>query len=193
MIGNELEQSIISVFQEDLSRTYSINEISKKLKKAYPYINKKVNYFLNEGILKKITIGKSYLCFLNFESEKARILLSINELNKKESFLRNHSDLANIENELKKKYFDNLSETNALIVVFYEGELFFVSNDASHVYSPFSKKYKIHLVDKQEFQKKLISDEKFQKNKIIIFNISSYLDIIADLSEKMILEGFMKK
>jgi len=88
MIGNKLEQSIISVFQENLSETFSINSVSKILKKSYPNINKKSNFLLKEGILGKITIGNSYQCFLNLNNDKAKIYIAINELNKRDSLIQ---------------------------------------------------------------------------------------------------------
>ena len=92
MIGNKLEQAIIGILQDNLSCSLSINELAKRLKKAYPYINKKANYFFDEGILKKIPVGKSFLCFLNLNREKARILLSIRAINMREEFLKKNTN-----------------------------------------------------------------------------------------------------
>lgn len=100
MIGNKLEQSIIEVFQNDLSSTFSINQVSKILKKPYPLINKKSNFFLQEGVLKKIDIGRSYQCFLNMQSDKARILMATNEVNRKEVYIQKNRHFDAVMDEL---------------------------------------------------------------------------------------------
>lgn len=85
MIGNDLELEIMGVFGSDLTSGYTILQISKVLNKAYPYINKKVNEFIAEGILAKTTVGKSYLCHLDLDNPQAVILLSLLELRKLEA------------------------------------------------------------------------------------------------------------
>ncbi|GIU70006.1 MAG: hypothetical protein KatS3mg002_1242 [Candidatus Woesearchaeota archaeon] len=102
MIGNKLEQSIIKIFEENLSNTFSINSISKILKKAYPNINKKSNYLIREGVLGKIEVGNSYQCYLNLSNDKAKILLAMIEINKKDSLIRHNPDIELLISELSQ-------------------------------------------------------------------------------------------
>ena len=87
MIGNRLEKEILGIFDRDIYSLLSINQISKKLHKAYPYINAKVNELIKEGVLNKSQIGRSYLCSLNLNSEKTIALLSLMGTEKKEKIL----------------------------------------------------------------------------------------------------------
>ncbi|MEK6967293.1 MAG: hypothetical protein AABX51_01540 [Nanoarchaeota archaeon] len=87
MIGNDLELDIITLYADDLTAGFTILQISKLLKKAYPYINKKSNEFISEGIFRKTVVGKSYLCRLNLASNQTRILLALIEMKKLESRL----------------------------------------------------------------------------------------------------------
>ncbi|TAL51759.1 MAG: hypothetical protein EPN86_06035, partial [Nanoarchaeota archaeon] len=92
MIGNQLELSIIGLYSDDLTSGFTILQISKLLKKAYPYINRKVNEFISEGILKKTVVGKSYLCHLNIENNQTTILLTLIQLKKLEAKLANEPE-----------------------------------------------------------------------------------------------------
>ncbi len=83
MIENSLELGIIALYDDNLVNLFSINSISKQLGRKYPYINKKVTSLLKQGILKKIVIGKSYMCSLNFDNDKTILLLQMLELQKK--------------------------------------------------------------------------------------------------------------
>ena len=87
MIENRLELDIISLYDNNLKSLFSINQISKKLDKKYPYINKKVKQLIKSDILQKINFGRSHLCSINLDSDRAIILLSLNEIRKKERFL----------------------------------------------------------------------------------------------------------
>jgi len=84
VIGNKLELDILGVFREDYTLPRSINQIAGLLKKAYPYIHTKVSELISEGVLNKVVIGRSYLCYPNLKSQKAVCLLSLLELAKLE-------------------------------------------------------------------------------------------------------------
>lgn len=60
-------------------KSFSINEIARALKKAYPNIHAKVNSMIERGIFTKQTVGRSNLCTINLESEEARALLFLNK------------------------------------------------------------------------------------------------------------------
>ena len=90
MIGNELEQEIISLYAKGISSLYSINQIAQKLKKKYPYINKKVSALIDEDIFTKTIAGRSYLCSLNLHNDETLYLLILGEIkSKKNAFKKN--------------------------------------------------------------------------------------------------------
>jgi DNA-binding Lrp family transcriptional regulator len=75
LIIGDVDIEVIGLFSRDLASFYSINEISKLLHKSYPYVNKRVNLMIKEGVLCKRNIGSSYLCYLNLSSKKTLALL----------------------------------------------------------------------------------------------------------------------
>jgi len=202
MIGNKLEQSIISVFQNDLTNTFSINEIAKHLNKSYPIINHKSNFFLNEGILKKIDIGRSYQCYLNLENDKTKILMSINEIINRELFLNKQKNFHLILDQINKLSNDSLLQENVLTAILVNEEIIFILKniDATLYDSLYLKlsssmalgKYTLKIYRMSMFQDILLADIKQYYDHIILFNIVGYLNILSDIGDKMIVNGMLK-
>ena len=193
MIGNKLEQSIIAVFQNNLSNTYSINEISRILKKSYPNINKKSNYFLKEGILKKINIGKSYQCFLNLDSEKTKIFMAVNELNIKEEFLKDNKEFGKVFDELSQIYKRFSVDT----IIYFKKNLIFILKDLSDKVSiseltVMSRAYNHQFMTVQEFQALFLNDMELQKNHVVLFSVENYLQMLSEINDKLFMKGFIK-
>jgi hypothetical protein len=192
MIGNKLEQSIINAFQEDLSSTHSINHISQLLKKSYPVINKKSNFFLQEGILKKLDIGRSYQCFLNLKSDKARVLMTLNEINRKESFIAKNKNFENVIDELlqiAKKYPIDT-------ILLYKKTLIFVTdatdkkNEIMEL-SVLTKDYTLLFFTKHRFQEYFIENKDLQRYHLVFHNADIYLNIIAEVADKLLISGIL--
>jgi hypothetical protein len=192
MIGNKLEQSIISVFQEDLSSTHSINQVSKLLKKSYPLINKKSNFFLKEGVLKKINIGRSYQCFLNMHSDKTKVLMAMNEINKKESYMQKHSHLEALTDEISQ-----LSKKFSIdTVLLYKKTLIFITQDMTKKdeimdMSILTKDYTFLFFNKKNFQEYFMQDKDLQKHHIIIYNVDICLNIITEVADKLLVNALI--
>lgn len=194
MIGNKLEQSIISIFQNELSSTFSINEISKILKKSYPNINKKSNYLLKEGVLGKIVIGNSYQCYLNLANDKAKVLATMNEINKKEILLRTDHQLKGIFNELSetgRKY-------NVVTILIYKKNIMFVLEDLFfkqkiHLKSSITKGYNVIFFDKHAFQQYVLSEESFQKSHAVVTNTGNFINILTEISEELLFKKLFNK
>jgi|GEM_PF-1328922 len=194
MIGNKLEQSIVEVFQDDLSSTYSINQVSKILKKSYPIINKKSNFFLKEGVLKKINVGKSYQCFLNLGSDKARVLMALNEIGKKESFIAKGKDsdiLMDEISQLSKKFSIDT-------VLLYKKSLIFVTSevdkkDEMMALSILTKDYTMLFFDKERFTEYFVGNKDLQRYHIILFNVDLCMNMISKVSDRLIVTGMMNQ
>lgn len=91
---------IICVFYCDPTRVFTINEISKMLSKPYGTTYNYVQSMINSKILKSNIKGKSTLCSLNMESQKAAELLSVLSISDKEAFAKKQSVLSNALDEL---------------------------------------------------------------------------------------------
>ena len=194
MIGNKLEQAIISVFQDDLSSTFSINAISKKLEKSYPIINKKSNFFLKEGVLRKINIGKAYQCFLNLQNDKAKLFMSINEINKRELFIQKTKGFEHVMDEIsqlaRKFPIDS--------ILLYKKTLIFIMPDTRHKsdimeLSVLTKDYNMLFFDKDAFQEYFLENTDVQKYHLILHGPNIYLDMIAQISDKIMMRSIIRK
>jgi len=192
MIGNKLEQSIISVFQEDLSSTHSINQVSKILKKSYPLINKKSNFFLQEGILRKINIGRSYQCFLNMHNDKTKVLMAVNEINKREAFAQKNITFTNLMDELSQLAKKFRIDT----VILYKKTLIFVTQDIDKKneimeISVLTKDYNLLFFTRKNFQERFVEDKDLRKYHLILYNTDICLNLITSVADKMMINGIM--
>ena len=198
MIGNKLEQSIISVFQNNLSTTFSINEVSKQLKKSYPTINHKSNFFLKEGILKKIVIGKSYQCFLNLENDKAKVLISINEINNKELFLEKNTDFMFTYEAILRICGAPPYKTYISFILVRGFELVFVlrSFDSKMIAEirnviPVVAKYQRLFLSEEQFKTELLNDPLLGNTHTILFNLNNYVHLLEEMTDKLLARGFL--
>ena len=187
MIGNKLEQEIIKVFEENLTETFSINSISKKLKKSYPNINKKSHFLLKEGILGKIDVGKSYQCFLNLNNDKAKIFLAIIEINKKENFLTKNPEFYKIMSELIQ-----LSKAYKIqTIILHKKNLIFVFHDKLPKEDILERTFltqdfNLLFLDRLEFQEQFLNNSDLQKYHYVLLNTENYVNILSELNDKLI-------
>ncbi|MGV8150806.1 MAG: hypothetical protein ACP5NV_03710 [Candidatus Woesearchaeota archaeon] len=197
MIGNKLEQSIINVFQKHPTETFSINQVSKIIKKAYPHINRKSNYFLKEGILRKINIGKSYQCYLNIKSEKARLFMAANEINRlEENVAKNKNLRLAVEESIKivDKYPVEciLYLRSNIIIVFKDGDLIAQFSDEILTHT-LLKDYRIQFWTTKELQERYIEDAEMQAHHIVFANTDRFLRLLSELNEKFMLKAMLQE
>lgn len=175
MVGNLLDQQIINIFNNDLTQFYSINAISKKLNKAYPHINQKVNSLIDEGIIKKTVFGKSFICTIDMNNDLALAYLSIDEINNK---------------AVKQKKMSSALQNKAEIIlesgktknIIYSKDKLYVIIDKENL-KHFSK-----IIDKnilflsyEEFKSLLIKDSSILKDHIILQSYENYFKIIKEV------------
>jgi len=167
MQKNQLEMDILALYDNNLVNVFSINQIAKLLGKTYPYINKKVTELLNDGVLKKIIVGKAYLCTLNFECEKTLLLLSMLELNKR----KKHTEVG----EFIQK---NMLNFTVHTVVKYNRKLLFVVenlHDRRKIGRAFENSI---VVDKREFLDMLFDEEKLFKNHTVLYGAEKFYQLL---------------
>lgn len=184
LVGNKLEQQILGVFCEDLTTPHSINNISKTLHKAYPYINKKINLYIKEGIINKIVIGNSFLCYLNLQNEKTRALLSLLEISNREKNVKNKNfkDLREKIEELKSSnivHSSLLFKNNLIIVV--ENIL-----GLEEIRQKLKLEYNLIILDRKSFQNQVLINNSVLKEKIIISNPEKYYEMLGEIQDKII-------
>jgi hypothetical protein len=189
-IGNELELKIVSIFNRDITGMYSINQISKILKKAYPHINKKVNDLISENVLKKIVIGRSYLCSINLNNEKAIVLLTLNKINEKDGFIKKNKKIKSIVKDIKKIRLNYKVHT----IFSYDTKLFFVldyKNDDESILSnhPEIKNQDPNFLSVENFYEKILEDKSLIQDSIIMYSHEKYFELIQNIEDKLFLRG----
>lgn len=196
MVGNKLEKEIISIFNRDIFSFLSINQISKILKKSYPNINLKVNDLIKEGILLKYELGKSYFCSINLDNEKAIALLTLNEAEKKEIFLKqlkkqnSKNNLFNEINEIKNKF-------KVYTILFYENKIIFVLdyiNDKEAIKNLYNeiKNFELFFFDLNSFKDYLSYNHKNLSKFIVIYYYEKYYEILNSIKNNLIFSYKLK-
>lgn len=194
MIGNKLEQSIIKVFEENLSETHSINSISKILKKSYPNINRKSNFLIKEGVLGKIDIGKSYQCYLNLNNDKAKIFLAMIEINKKDLFISRNPKCSNTVTEL----FHLSKKFQIETIVMHKKNLIFVYRDTIKKedileQTLLTQEFNIVFLNRKEFQNQFLSNIDLQRYHYVLLNTENYVNIISEMNDKLVTKRLSEK
>ncbi|MFW6013904.1 MAG: hypothetical protein ACOCQG_01915 [Candidatus Nanoarchaeia archaeon] len=176
MFENKLEQEIIGLYAENLVNLFSINEISKKLNKKYPYINKKVTQLINKGILKKIVVGRSYLCSLNLENEKTILLLALYQINKKDK------DSTGI----REYIIRNNLELAIHSVVSFQGGLVFIVNSLRDRKTIMNAYPNAQIVHKAEFADMLLETPSLFRNHLVIYGYERFFELIISFKDELI-------
>lgn len=188
LIGNDFEQEIIALF-DSIKIAYTIHQISTKLKKAYPYVNKKVNEFIEEGIFKKLVVGRSYLCSLNLENEKTIVLLTIHEIRKKEDFLKK---------EKAYNYFlDSLQKLKQIVPIYS----IIMQNDVINIvlnsiedknllkkHLAEFKDYDFEIYDRKSYQKYLLEHPELLHTRIILTGYERYFELLIEVTDRLSVE-----
>ncbi len=175
MFENKLEQEIIGLYTENLVNLFSINEISKKLNKKYPYINKKVTQLINRGILKKIVVGRSYLCSLNLENEKTILLLTLCQINKKQSN----------SNTLKEYIIKNNLESTIHSVVSYNNNLVVIVNSLRERKTILKEFPKAIIIHKTEFMDMLLETPELFRDHLVLYGYERFFELILVIKEEL--------
>jgi hypothetical protein len=188
VVGNELEQEIISLYAKDISSLYSINQIAHKLKKKYPYINKKVSQLIEDEIFTKTIAGRSYLCSLNLRNDETLYLLILREIKNKKVALK--------KNPLLFEFSDYLTKIsrviNISVAIESRGKITFVfekKDDINLFEKAFLKEtakgYSIECADKQCFLQELLDNQELQQSHTILHGYERYYECLREIEDKL--------
>jgi hypothetical protein len=123
-------------------------------------------------------------------NDKTKVLMAMNEINKKELYARkNHYlDIVLIEvSQLAKKFH---IET----VLLYKKTLIFVTSDIDKKdeimeMSILTKDYTLAFFNKKGFQERFLEDSDLQKYHLILYNTDICLNLITGIADKMLIGG----
>lgn len=188
MIGNELEQEIISLYTKDISSLYSINQIAHRLGKKYPYINKKVTTLIKNKIFRKTIVGRSYLCSLNLKNDETIYLLILNEIRKKKTELELSPNLKEIiEYVNKAKKIIDLH-----LVLKSKDRILFVLDKAEDkeqfekaIVKEAMKDYKTEIHTRESFLKELLDNKELQEKHVILHGYEKYYEYIREIEDEL--------
>ena len=182
-----LEQEIVSVYDNNIQSFYTINQISKKLKKTYPYINKKVSLMIDESVLNKNVVGNSYLCSLNLNNEKTVMLLTLNEVKKRGILAKKDASVSQV-----LKFLPKLKTEITIHSVFHsKNKIYFVLedlNDQKRILNTFS--FKPVFVDKKGFQKLLLDDPSLNSY-TLLYGFSKFFEFVQEIHSRLKMKTFM--
>ncbi|NTV24509.1 MAG: hypothetical protein HGA85_09195 [Nanoarchaeota archaeon] len=174
MVTGRLELEIIDLFERDISQVFSINEIAKTLGKSYPSVNLKVSSLIDEEVITKNQVGRSYLCHVNLKNQKTIALLSLIQSSK-----LHESKLKTLEPEVQK-----LLEVFDIYTVFHCKErLYFVlghiyDQEAIKKYSRRIAKEKTVFYTKEEFCRAVLAEQAILTEKTILYSASKYYEFV---------------
>ena len=188
MIGNELEQDIISLYSKDISSLYSINQIAHKLGKKYPYINKKVTLLIKNNIFRKTVIGRSYLCSLNLGNDETIYLLILNEIHRKANELKQNPGLQEVID-----YVDKAKKLiNLQLVLKSRDRILFVLDKPEEkeqfekaILKQAMKGYKTEIHTKESFLKEMLKTKELHEKHTILHGYEKYYEYIKEIEDEL--------
>ncbi|MBI2176551.1 nucleotidyltransferase domain-containing protein [Candidatus Woesearchaeota archaeon] len=84
----DLAVKIVGIYDCEPKAELSIRELAKRLKATYSFVYAAVDKMTKEGIIGIAVKGRAKMCSLNLRNDKARALLAIHAINRKEEFLK---------------------------------------------------------------------------------------------------------
>jgi hypothetical protein len=192
LIGNKLEQEIVGLFR-GLNEHYSINRISSLLNKSYPYIYKKVNFLIEEGVLTKINVGNSHLCSINLSNPKTVVLLSISDINILNSGTIKNDEILSGKNI--KKIRELVSSKDIRTVFYFKGKIYVVSDKKNKKIIPKSKKVfaDSEFINEKELLQMAVDIDDFNNKKIVIANFENYYCLMHKIINNLKIKFFEKQ
>lgn len=83
-----LAVKIAGIYDGEPQAELSIREIANRLKATYSFVYAAVDKLAKEGVLRAVVKGRARMCSLNLKNDKARALLAVHSVNRKEEFLK---------------------------------------------------------------------------------------------------------
>jgi len=183
-----LELDIVNLYEKEIMKSFSINEIARALNKAYPNIHAKVTDMISRDIFTKQVVGRSNLCTINLDNEEAKALLFLNKAsNPKYKKARSSPELKTIIERIKK-----LSEEKRIISVLVheeknKGKEIIVIIDEKENEKEIKKNIRqelgilnLSLFSKKLFLQNCLNNSSLLLNNDLIFGYENFYSILAE-------------
>ena len=111
----DLAVKIAGLYDGNPKAELSIREVAKRLRATYSFVYESVDRMAKEGIIAVAVKGRAKMCMLNLGNDKARALLAIHSVNRKEDFLKKNR----LVGELLSEFVSRLAGEGVYSVVLF--------------------------------------------------------------------------
>lgn len=84
---------IVDFLARNMDEKFTINKVAKAVGEHYSLVHRTINKLVNEKVVIRTKVGKSYLCSLNLENEKSLTLIQLSEIEKRNEFYEKNKKL----------------------------------------------------------------------------------------------------
>lgn len=182
MLIGEVDREIIELFSEDIAAFYSINQIAKRLGKKYPYINRRVSFLIDQGILRKSVLGNTYLCSVNLGNDTTIAMLSLVEIERRNVAAQKQASLSRLSDEIKGS-----RGYAGLVCLILSKERVISVYDTKKQAAAGTVKIKGLVgvsIDRQEFLELLCSGG-ITKDHIILYGFERYFEMVREVEKEL--------
>ncbi len=99
----DLDVKIVGLYDNKPDVELSIREMARRLKATYSFVYKAVERMAAEGVLAVAIKGRAKMCSLNLKSERARALLAVGSVSRKEEFVKKNRLVGELLGEFVKR------------------------------------------------------------------------------------------
>ncbi len=179
MLGTSLEHDIISLYAPNVKSLFSINQISLKLNKKYPYINKKVTSLIHANIFRRTVIGRSHLCSLNLGSEHTRLLLCAYQMQRRKDFIA--------ETGIDIHVFKEVAQfPHAIVAVDAEKTIYIITESEGDFMQFSCEGYGVQRITRKDFALFLKKkDHPLYTEPIVLYGAERFYELLASLEQSL--------
>ena len=125
----DLAVKIVGLYDGKPKAELSIREIAKRLKATYSFVYAAVDKMAKEGVIRVAVKGRAKMCSLNLRNDKARALLAVYSVSRKDEFLKKNR----LVGELLGEFVSRVAGEDVYSIVLFGSYAKGLASDASDV------------------------------------------------------------
>ena len=125
----DLVLRIAGLYDGEPKAELSIREIAKRLKATYSFVYAAVDKMAKEGVIRVAVKGRAKMCSLNLRNDKARALLAVYSVSRKDEFLKKNR----LVGELLGEFVSRVAGEDVYSIVLFGSYAKGLASDASDV------------------------------------------------------------
>lgn len=179
-----IETRILSQFTSGAeAEAYTISDLARRTKAAYPHVHAAVTTLLTEGVLNAATAGHALFCTLNLENDLCRTLLNEANYHHKQHLLA-APNLKNLDAEVRRLV---IAEPRILAVISGDNGLRFIITDKD-TRRPILQQttlLNISFTTPNELQQELLASMTLLKGSTVLFGYDRLLLLLQPIHEQL--------